>query len=222
MLYSQVPMRVVSIEDDAFVVRFRYDTEVVQKIKTVPGRDYIAARKIWIAPPWPESAARLLEIAEEEDFVISDGDYSEIRRLADLHPSFESVDRPVGIIRQAFRPPSGGILLHVEYNPSLTEMLKEITGGYWDSRVQCLRLPPAPELARAILHCIETYDFLIEQPEYERLLLSAEEMDEDGESPFRYLEVTDVVTLHLLLQTPQYRRDMILDVLKNVTFQRGF
>jgi hypothetical protein len=216
-----LPTRTISLEGDVFLVGFGYDPALVSRIKAVPGRSYIAARKLWLVPPWPESAASLHKIGDEERFHAFDSEWDEMRRLAALQPSARPVGQE-GVIRQAFRAPGGGILFHTEFNRPLHEVIKETTGAYWDGRVKSLRVPAAAQLARAILYCIDTYDFFVEQEEYERLLQSAEPTYEDDDESLSYLSVKDIVALHLMLEIPKYRRDMILDTLRHITYQRGY
>ncbi|HEY0152455.1 MAG TPA: hypothetical protein VGB92_10680 [Longimicrobium sp.] len=213
--------RTISLEDDVFLVRFKYDPSIVPRIKAVPGSSFIAARKLWLVPPWPESAACLYNFGVKECFHALDSEWDEIQRLAALVPSAGPVV-PEGIIRHAFRAPStGGTLLHTEYNRALQEVVKELTGAYWDGRVKCLRVPASAELARALLYCVQEYDFLVEPDEYERLLLSAERTFEDDEESLGHLKVSEIVALRLMLEIPKYRRDMVLQTLQHITFQRG-
>jgi hypothetical protein len=221
MQESDVPTRRISLEGDVFLVRFKYDPSIVVRIKTVPGSSYIAARKLWLVPPWPESAAGLIDLKVEQRFHVLKSEWDEIQRLAALVPSARPVGTE-GIIRHAFRAPTGGTLLHTESNWPLHEVIKELTGAYWDGRVKSLRVPAAAELARALLYCIAEYDFLVEEDEYDRLLLSAEQTYEDDEESLSHLSVSDLVALRLMLEIPKYRRDMILDTLQHITFQRGY
>lgn len=87
-----VVSKTIEVEADVFVIRFRYDPVLVDRVKTIPGRRFTnrGTEKFWIAPL--SSAAAVVAFAEANGFKIV-GDVPVVENIANKAPS--TADAPL-------------------------------------------------------------------------------------------------------------------------------
>lgn len=206
----------VELDNDLFVISGPYHPEVVEMIRCLPGREYDSAIKAWLIPPWPESAAAILDLADSMSLRAYPTGTEHLRRLAAIVPNQRPINQP-DLHRYVFRAPSGDTLIHLESNPSLHQQIKELTGAYWDRRSLALRIPTAANLAREILYVGEVFDFVIEPEELERLLSLTEfqEMYDGAERSSSRLHVDVIVAYNLMKRMHPFQRDAVIRAVVN-------
>ena len=66
-------MKAVLIEkenEDLLVVKFEYEPELVEKIKTIDGRNWNSERKYWTVPNTEAVLEKICEVFSDEDFLL--------------------------------------------------------------------------------------------------------------------------------------------------------
>lgn len=122
-------LRAVDLADGRFVIRFRYDPELVSAVKAVPGRSFDGASKCWTAPL--SSAGALATWAERHKFLLTT---SAAEVVAGAGPA---VVPPTGTVELA----GSFLVIRFDYDPKLVDSVRAIPGRSWDGGAKVWRVP---------------------------------------------------------------------------------
>lgn len=100
-----MPNRKIDIEQDKkgikyFIIQFEYRPQIVEYIRGIKERKYLASKKYWKVPVDHTTYKSILELEKEYDFDLSDKSKDEIHKIS--HPISSDIDIPT--LKMELRP----------------------------------------------------------------------------------------------------------------------
>lgn len=137
----------VSSNGHVFAIYAKYDEQVVELLKNIPGIEWSSTTSTWLAPA--EAAPEVARLVTDYGFSI---DEHAARMTGELNQSENSMTKTITKTR------SGKLLIEFPYHPEVVAAVKKIPGRQWDMKKKVWTAP----LNILAVELADSFDFAID------------------------------------------------------------
>ncbi len=180
--------RTITLEDDTFIVAFKYDGILVSAIRKIVGSEWSPGRKRWLVPI--DAAGMLRTFSETHNFAVDTVTAEALSSQEAVAPEAFASTRTVTLEGRT-------LIFTFDYEGDVVDAVKAITGRRWDSKRKVWVVPATS--AQQALGVAAVYDFDIDpeiEAQLQKKVADAVNRGVDSEAKEADLVVEGLATAH--------------------------